>query len=84
MKKRIDYIDIIRAFGIICMISGHLPNVNSDWSLYIHAFHMPIFFIISGLFFKEKEPFSTFIQKKVRTLLIPYFTFDMFMSMLSF
>lgn len=38
----------------------------------IYSFHMPLMFIISGMFLK-KEPVVIFVRKKVRRLLYPYF-----------
>ena len=71
--KRISYIDLIRSFCIILMILGHLWLGNT-FNHFIHAFHMPIFFIISGYFYKE-IPFKDFLIKKAKSLIIPYFVF---------
>ena len=52
-KSRMDYIDIYRAFGIILMVMGHI-GFGGKFDKFIHAFHMPMFFFISGFFYKEK------------------------------
>ena len=49
-ETRLDYIDIFKGFGIILMIMGHI-GFGSLFAFFIHAFHMPIFFFISGFFF---------------------------------
>ena len=41
------------------MIAGHvqlgIPRVDDWFSIWCYAWHMPIFFLISGLLYKEKE-----------------------------
>lgn len=75
-KQRIEYLDIFRAFGIIFMVfchSGVLDIVHD----FVYAFHMPMFFFVSGMLFRvyEKSDFSHFVKKRIRTLLMPYFIF---------
>lgn len=71
-KCRVEYIDVLRGFAIILMVLGHIggqPYIDK----YIHMFHMPIWFFISGYFFSDKGgSLSTIVWKKVRTLLFPY------------
>ena len=77
-QKRVDYIDIYRSFGIIFMIMGHI-DYGEKFDFFIHAFHIPMFFWISGFFFKHKLKvelsFRQFVIKKQKTLLIPYCVF---------
>ena len=75
---RIEYLDIFRAFGIILMIMGHI-KFGSYFDKWIHAFHMPMFFFVSGWFFKTKESIGTQIAKKVRSLLLPYVFWEIFL-----
>lgn len=77
---RIDYIDVFRALGILFMVMGHI-GFGKAFDHFIHAFHMPMFFWISGWFFcsrsKEELPFGSFVLKKARTLLLPYLVFGL-------
>ena len=56
--KRLDYIDAAKAIAIILVIIGHsnwlsaIPRVGRM----IYSFHMPLFFIISGFFWKSLIP----------------------------
>lgn len=71
-QARIDYIDIFRALGIIFMIMGHI-GFGSIFDKCIHAFHMPMFFFISGWFYRKKDiSLLQQIGRKAKTLLIPY------------
>ena len=47
--ERENYIDVVRGIGIVLMILGHVP-LSAHYDHFIHAFHMPMFFIISGYF----------------------------------
>ncbi len=69
-EKRTRYIDIARGIAIICIILGHLgiKSINRV----VFTFHVPIFFFITGFFLKADD-FSSFVKKKFRTLIIPYF-----------
>lgn len=75
-SHRVDYIDEVRFIGILLMIMGHI-GFGEIFDIWIHSFHMPLFFIISGMFYRDKE-----IRKQIinlmRTLLIPYFSVGTF------
>lgn len=79
--KRIEYIDIFRSIGIILMVLGHIIDYHCLFSKFFYAFHMPMFFFISGYLFnhksKEKCSFTYYISKKIKTLLIPYLFFGL-------
>ena len=59
------------------MVCGHtsIPSSVSNW---IWSFHMPLFFLISGMLFKPSNypTFAVFLKRRFRTLLIPYFAFS--------
>lgn len=75
-KNRIGYLDILRCMGIILMVLGHV-GVNALPNKWIHAFHMPLFFIVSGFFFKVR-PVGENLLRKARTLLVPYLVIGIF------
>lgn len=50
-----DYVfDVMKGMGIFLMVLGHTIGPEAPLHNYIYAFHMPLFFIISGYFVKEK------------------------------
>lgn len=75
MQKRIDWIDASKGAGIILVIIGHNPALNTldfNWiHSSIYAFHMPLFFMLSGILNKGGDLQSIF--KKAKSLLLPYF-----------
>lgn len=69
MNKRIDWIDQVKGFGIFLVVYGHNFPVTEK---YIYSFHMPLFFLIAGIFHPAIQNKSTII-KRVKTILVPYF-----------
>ena len=84
MKDRLKDIDIIRGICIIYMVLGHVGLGNS-FDHYIHAFHMPIFFIISGFFLKRNinTNFIEFLKKILKKYMLPYLIFSLFYYLIS-
>ena len=54
ISKRTDYIDVARGVMIILMLVGHsgLPQLGRQL---IYGFHMPFFFIISGVMYNKEK-----------------------------
>lgn len=72
MSKRIEYIDVAKGITILLVIVGHVEELPPPIKSIIYSFHMPIFFLLSGYFFK-KESLSVATKKMFRSLIIPYF-----------
>ncbi len=73
---RCKTMDVARGIAIIVMIMGHtcLSFEKFDFSLWYHAWHMPVFYIVSGCFFSGRlSDIKSFVTKKARQLLIPFF-----------
>lgn len=83
--KRIEYIDIAKCIAIISVVVGHvlaydLYGFDTVWKQsslmsFICSYHMPLFMFLSGLVsitVIEKIAVPKDIQKRVRTLLIPF------------
>ncbi len=75
--KRLDYIDALRGFGIILMMLGHMHFGYDDMRQYIYAFHMPLFFLVSGYLYKRPVRMGVSIRQKMKGLLVPYFIFGL-------
>lgn len=74
--KRKSYLDILRGIGVFYVVLGHIAHI-SPVVQYVYSFHVPLFFFISGILFAPSKYTSTscYIEKKVKSLLIPYFVF---------
>lgn len=67
-------IDIIKAVGIILVVMGHSSFPHTH---FVYLFHLAIFFIATGYFFKEDhvkdfQSLKKFIINKVKRLYLPY------------
>lgn len=72
--QRNNTIDVMKGIGILLVIIGHCVYFGGFIHNWIFSFHMPLFFIISGLFFREAS-LSVLLQKKIRRLIFPYVIF---------
>lgn len=71
-KKRVESIDIARGIGILLVIWGHLTIDGQMSRFAIFTFHMPLFFMLSGIFADRENDLAKGAAKLVRTLLVPY------------
>lgn len=79
---RIVFIDIAKAICIILVVVGHyVPDNSPEWYVMLHdviyTFHMPLFMFASGYVYiatKKEMSYWSFLAKKVRRLMVPYFT----------
>lgn len=72
---RIHWLDTAKAIGIYLVILGHLSLPRNVMDV-IYSFHMPLFFFLSGITFRNRDSFGSFLKKKARSLLIPYVFFS--------
>lgn len=74
---RVDSLDIMKGIAILLMILGHsLPPSGIGGAIhgFIYSFHMPLFFIVSGYFYRKRSPMEQ-IKKDFFGLLLPYMVF---------
>jgi fucose 4-O-acetylase-like acetyltransferase len=86
IKKRIGWVDDCRGLAIVLVVFGHVVqglerggvlNVDSPYitaEKWVYLFHMPVFFLLSGLFACRASGCSWFTVagSKIRTLAYPY------------
>jgi fucose 4-O-acetylase-like acetyltransferase len=73
MALRNIQIDITKGIAIILMIIGHCSLFDGTMRYVIFSFHMPLFFIFSGYFFRNKpivDVFKTGLDRLVKPYLI--------------
>jgi acyltransferase len=75
ISDRQVWIDVAKGIGISLVVAGHtgIPPLATK---YVSAFHMPLFFFLSGLLYK-KRPFHQAMARRARMLLVPYFIFSL-------
>ena len=72
--KRVEYVDIAKGIGITLVVMGYndFALISPFAHKLIYSFHMPMFFFMSGMFFKPDLPFWNFFQNRFRKLLKPF------------
>jgi fucose 4-O-acetylase-like acetyltransferase len=78
--KRIHWVDVLKFLGIFVIYLGHFGESAGKLYPFVYTYHVPLFFFISGFFAEPKkgETFFSFVKKKFRKLMIPYFVFVAF------
>jgi acyltransferase len=77
---RTQWIDSAKGVGILLIFFGHIYSTVTPSALYIYiyAFHVPLFFFLSGVVLKPgREPMGDVVTKKLRTLIVPYLWYSL-------
>lgn len=82
-KERIEYIDTAKGILMLLVVIGHIQEYAGTYGYlyrFIYAFHMPAFFLISGILinkdnWKTKLPIK-FVIGRIKHLIIPYVFFE--------
>lgn len=88
--ERLFWLDAAKAYGMFLVYYGHFVERISDlqgfvvgtaaFSQYkfIYAFHMPLFFMLSGFVYRHKEQkFSSFLSHRLLTRILPAIFFNL-------
>ena len=84
-KSRIEYIDLAKGICITLVVCFHLTlfyDTSLPFDHFFKSFRMPLYFFLSGCFFKAYEGFGGFVKRKINKLLIPFVFFFVVCSFL--
>ena len=70
-SKRYTWIDLAKVLTMLLVVYDYLGLENRDVAAWIWTFHMPVFFLISGMFFSTKRSLGEQIKKDLKHLLLP-------------
>ena len=73
-SNRIGWVNAAKGIGILLVVLGH-NQINSSIHLFhllIYSFHMPLFFILSGMFLKPEQGFWVLAKRRFLSTLRPY------------
>jgi len=76
MKDRLRHVDIAKGIAIILVVLVHNRLVMHDRGKLFNilsSFLLPLFFFLSGIFFKPTEPFKRILIRRADSLLKPYY-----------
>jgi len=72
--QRVGWVDAAKGIGILLVVLGH-NQVNSYlpiFHLLVFSFHMPLFFLLAGMFFKPEYGLWTLAKRRFFSTLRPY------------
>ena len=74
-----DCVSIAKSIGIMLMVLGH-TRFSEKGIDFIYLFHMPLFFFLSGLCFKNKylNDFILFTKRKFIGIYLPFLKWTFF------
>ena len=79
-RNRLPWVDAAKGLGIVAVVFGHLTPPGLDaLHQWIYLFHMPLFFLLGGMFQKaatKESCFWDFLKKKAASRLIPYLIYS--------
>ncbi|GAB4505543.1 MAG: hypothetical protein Fur0043_25390 [Anaerolineales bacterium] len=73
-SSRIVFLDVAKGIGILLVVLGHnsvkafVPGMEK----FIFSFHMPFFFLLSGMLFKPEYPLPVLFERRFKTLIRPF------------
>lgn len=73
-KQRIEYFDLAKGICILLVVMHHI-GIETPIDNYLNIIRMPLYFYLSGYFFKRYDGFISFLIKKTNKLLVPFFFF---------
>ena len=75
VKERYWCLDYARIITAYLVVFGHVLPLGNPVRTFIYGFHMPLFFIISGMLHKNNLSFVESVKKGFRTLIVPMLFF---------
>lgn len=80
-KERLFFLDSARGLGMLLVILGHILETDGPIPVLIYSFHIPLFFLISGILLAymqaEERSIRQTVLQGLKRLLIPYLFFEL-------
>lgn len=70
---RLAWVDAAKGIGILLVVAGHVWT-RGPLREAIYAFHMPLFFLLSG-YMVRPQPMAGLVMRQARSLLVPFAAF---------
>lgn len=83
MQKRIEFIDIAKALGILAVMMSHGIGFPFGTGYYFCASFIPLFFVLSGYTYKSGRTFGENIKRKIGRIGVAYFFYSGVLLVLS-
>lgn len=75
-KPRLHYIDFMKGLCILLIIINHenehiFSLLGDNVNYVLESFRIPMYYFISGIFFKHYDGFSDFARRKINNIVVP-------------
>lgn len=72
-KQRIAYVDFMKGLCIILVVAFHIDRnaMGYHTNEMLQSFRVPMYFFLSGLFFKLYDGFLDFVRRKTNNIVVP-------------
>jgi fucose 4-O-acetylase-like acetyltransferase len=69
---------MLKGMGILLVVLSH-TSIDELTSAVLYLFHMPLFFFVSGLLFRERKypRLADLLRRRWQTLILPYFVYSL-------
>ena len=78
--KRLTYLDMVRGIAIFLVVAGHSGLIGHEHNVWLSTFHLPAFFVVSGLLMQMKKEDEQSLGKvvihKIKGIMLPYIWFS--------
>lgn len=78
--KRVTYLDMVRGIAIFLVVAGHSGLIGHERNIWLSTFHLPAFFVVSGLLMQMKAedeaPLRKILMHKIKGIMLPYIWFS--------
>lgn len=79
--KRITYLDMVRGIAIFLVVVGHSGLIGHEHNVWLSTFHLPAFFVVSGILMQikkeDEQSIGTVIKRKIKGVMLPYLWFSL-------
>ncbi|MGN0230071.1 MAG: acyltransferase family protein, partial [Muribaculaceae bacterium] len=79
-NDRIEYFDLMKGICIILIVAFHVDSDNMfprQVNSMLQSFRIPMYYFLSGIFFKTYNGFLDFVRRKTNNIIIPLLFFTL-------
>lgn len=84
-KQRLPFVDLLKGICIILIVGNHISEeiFPGQTNAMLQSFRVPLYYFLSGLFFKDYGSFGEILRRKTNNILVPFVFFFLLACILS-
>lgn len=71
-RQRSGGIDAVRVLALVAVVAGHVWLTEEPLHVAVFAWHVPVFFFLTGLLWRTGRSTGDEVRRRLRTLAVPY------------